>query len=405
MTNSVDYHAWQSGALTLRGQRVRYATKPGTFAHGAPDPAAMLLAEYAPVRPGDVVMQLNCGNGIFGVAALLAGRADRVLMADRNALSFEAASRTLSLNGIPALGGSADGHSGSVWLAHGTHQMPRDTVADLVAIRIPHEKLALLQLLVDAFRMLRVDGRCVIAGGTNEGAKSAAKLLAMVFGNAQVLSSEGGYRVVSAAKQRDNLPVLAELQHPLLGADTFHQVHTTLRELPTTLYSRPGVFSWEHVDEATALLANTMRVDSGASVLDLGCGCGALGVVAARLSGSGAVTMLDADIEAVRSAQHTAAAAGIHTARALASDVARAVLEEQFDVVVTNPPFHVGKTTALNVPVQFIRDAHHVLRPGGELFVVANRTLPYEADLASLFGAVRTVHDGPRFKVLSAMKR
>jgi len=71
---------------------------------------------------------------------------------------------------------------------------------------------------------------------------------------------------------------------------------------------------------------------------------------------------------------------------------------------VSNPPFHVGKATALNVPLQFMRDAFNVLRPGGRLLLVANRTLPYEAALTDLFGNMRTVHDGQRFKVLSATR-
>ena len=114
--------------------------------------------------------------------------------------------------------------------------------------------------------------------------------------------------------------------------------------------------------------------------------------------------MLDADSEAVRSAQRSASAAGLADFQAVTSDIADAVRDERFDVVVSNPPFHVGKATALNVPMQFMRDAFHVLRPGGRLFLVANRTLPYEAALTDIFGNMRTVHDGQRFKVLSATR-
>ena len=89
---------------------------------------------------------------------------------------------------------------------------------------------------------------------------------------------------------------------------------------------------------------------------------------------------------------------------ALASDIAGAVLDERFDVVVTNPPFHVGKATDLDVPIQFINDAHNVLASGGRMFLVANRTLPYEQAIKRRFGNVSNVHDGPRFKVLSAVR-
>lgn len=73
-------------------------------------------------------------------------------------------------------------------------------------------------------------------------------------------------------------------------------------------------------------------------------------------------------------------------------------------MVVTNPPFHVGKATDLDVPIQFIHDAWKVLAPGGRLNLVANRTLPYEGAIRFLFKNVSMAHDGRRFKVLTAVK-
>ncbi|MCU0627096.1 MAG: methyltransferase, partial [Gemmatimonadaceae bacterium] len=78
---------------------------------------------------------------------------------------------------------------------------------------------------------------------------------------------------------------------------------------------------------------------------------------------------------------------------------------DEFDVVVTNPPFHHGKATTLDVPRAFIADAHALLARGGWLQLVANRTLPYEAMLREHFGDHAVVIESPRFKVLAARKR
>jgi 16S rRNA (guanine1207-N2)-methyltransferase len=389
------YRVWRTYSVTIGGRAYDIATKPGAFADGRLDPATVLLAEHVDVKDGDTIVHMNCGNGLVGAVASLAGNASRVLLTDRNIVSVDAARRTLTANSV---------HNGEVLLGHGAHALPAGLGADSIAIRIPQERLALLQLLVDAFSVLKIGGRCYIAGATNEGIKTAATTIERLFGNARVLSRDSSHRVISAVKRSES-PASAEgLDSAFLERDTFNELRATLRGRPYTLYSRPGVFSWDHIDEATTILADVMQVREGDAVLDLGCGYGALGVVASSVSGPGRITMVDADVEAVRSAARSADANGLVNYRALTSDVAGAVLEERFDVVATNPPFHVGKATDLNVPLQFIHDAWEVLVHGGRLFLVANRTLPYEQAIKHRFGNVANLHDGPRFKVLTATR-
>ncbi len=388
------YREWHQTGITVRGEKFIIATKPGVYADGRLDPASVMLAEYAAVSQGDIVVSMNCGNALVAAVAARAG-ASQVVLSDRNVLAAEAARRTMTANGA----------SGAVVInAHGSNGMPAGLTADVVTIRIPHEKMALVQLLVDAYRLLRTGGNCYIAGGTHEGIKTAAKLLDGIFGNIAVLAYDSGHRIVVATKSAHAMSLSSDLANPYLEHDLFRAIETTLRGIPTTLYTRPGVFSWDHLDEATSVLADAIDIPIGSSVLDLGCGAGALGIAASRLTHSAPVVMVDADIEAVRSATRSADHAGIANWRVLPSDVAGAVLNETFDVVVSNPPFHVGKDTELVVPLQFIEDSWHVLAPGGRLFIVANRTLPYEVPIRNRFGAVTTVHDGRRFKVLSAIR-
>ena len=394
MTGSA-YRTWRTYSTKVAGKSCEVATKPGTFAHGRLDPAALLLAEHAKVANGDCVVHLNCGNGLTGAVAAMSATGVRVYLTDRNLVSTEAARRTLDANHII---------TGEVLLGHGTHVLPPDLAADSVVIRISQERVALLQLLVDAFSILKDGGRCYIAGATNEGIKTAASTLETMFGNARVLARDSSHRVIVAAKRTSSLTLPENADVSILATSTFKEVDVVLRGRTYRLCTRPGVFSWEHLDEATSLLAGVMEIHDGNSVLDLGCGSGVLGVVASSLAHGVRITMVDADIEAVRSAKHTAEVNGTKNWRAIASDVASAVLSERFDVVVTNPPFHVGKATDLGVPNQFITDAHDVLSPGGRLFLVANRTLPYEQAIKHRFGNVSNVHDGPRFKVLSAQR-
>jgi 16S rRNA (guanine1207-N2)-methyltransferase len=390
----VDYRAWQYDVARIGGRTYRVATKPGLMGHGAVDHASLMLAEEARVSPGETVAFLNCGAGLFGAVAGVQGAA-RVLLADRNVLAFEAARRTLASNDVTA---------GEAFLSQGSIAFPHGVRASTVAIRIPHERLAWMQLLRDAFALLDTGGVCYVGGASDEGVKPAVRAMEALFGNAMSLSQRGGHRVVRAVKHAPEPVNPALLTNPVLEHDAFHEVSARLRARPLTLSTRPGVFSWEHLDEATEILAGTMELGPGESVLDLGCGAGALGTIAGQLTGA-AVCLLDADSEAIRCAIRTAEAAGLTGYRALASDITSAVRGERFDHVISNPPFHVGKATDLDLPAQFIAEAFEALNDGGRLQLVANRTLPYERLIAARFGNIRTLHDGPRFKVLAAERR
>lgn len=391
-----DYHSWREMIVEAGGATVRAATKPGVAASGDIDPAISLLTAEVELARGENALIMNGGGGGGILASLLARHAGRIWMSDRNVVAFEATRRTLLLNGIS---------NATASLTHGTVGFPKDLQAQVAVIRIPHEKLPLLQLMGDAFAAISLGGRCYIGGATTEGIKSAARLLEKLFGNAEVLVTKSGHRVALARKETSEHGMLEELSSPYLSGDAFNLLRVTLRDEPYELYTRPGIFSWEHLDEATEMLARAMEIRRGDSVLDLGCGAGALGLVAGKLSNGAPVTMLDADVEAVRSAQRSAEAARLPNARVLASDIAEAVRGELFDVVVTNPPFHIGKATDLDLPLQFIRDSHEVLHPDGRLYLVANRTLPYERAIEREFGSVELIQDGRRFKVLSATKR
>ncbi len=388
-----EYRRWEQTLVTVAGRSLALASKPGVFAHGGVDPSSLLLAQHVRAEAGAVVVIMNCRNGLLGAAIVLSGNASRVVLTDRNVLAIEAASRTLRANGVD---------SAELYVGHGAAALP-DLTADVVAIRMPREKLALLQLLHDAFATLKLGGHCYVAGATNDGAKTAARTLSEIFGHSATLATESGHRIAHAVKRADTIAHNAPTSR-FLDSNAFNEQTHELRGNAYTFSSRPGVFSWDHLDEATAILAEHMDVQPNDRVLDLGCGYGVLGVVAGRIANAHPVAMVDVDSEAVRSAARSAAAAGLGTARVMGSDAASAVLEERFDLVVTNPPFHVGKATDLSVPIQFIADAFTVLAPGGRLNLVANRTLPYEGAIKYLFKNITTVYDGRRYKVLSAMK-
>lgn len=115
--------------------------------------------------------------------------------------------------------------------------------------------------------------------------------------------------------------------------------------------------------------------------------------------------LVDADVHAVEAARRTLAANGVANAEVLLSDCASAVFGRQFDVVVTNPPFHQGVGVDYEVARQFVRDAAQVLRPGGQLCLVANRFLRYTDLIRETFGEVDIAYADNRYDVLTAVAR
>lgn len=415
-----DYYTWQTTNVEVRGRGVVLYTKPGMPADRDVDVASALLAESLELNHDATILNLNCGAGLVGVVAATVASNGRVLLADPNVVAVEAARRTLQANGLT---------NAEVFLSAGTSHLSLTSSVDVVAARLSKGRLPTLQVIWDAFQSLRPGGRFYLAGGNDEGIQSSLDRVAALFGNVQVLTYRKGCRVGVAtrdtAADRGDIELAWELISPrplrrpplslssrngeetevrmLLDHRYFYEFTCQLHGRSYVVCSRPGVFSWDRLDAGTRALIDAMEVEPGERVPDLGCGTGIVGVVAARLSATGTVYLVDADLGAVDSATQTVRRNDISNGVVLPSDSTSAVRDLRFDVVVTNPPFHLAKAPTYDVAPQFIEDAARVLRPGGRCYVVANRFLPYEAHLSRAFTSVDVVYADRQYKVLRGL--
>ncbi len=165
-------------------------------------------------------------------------------------------------------------------------------------------------------------------------------------------------------------------------------------------WSQPGVLAWDRIDPGTALLAQHLPPLKGVGA-DLGCGYGALATVVLRSPAVTALRLVDLDRRAVEAARRN-----VEDPRATFdwADARTVEASGDLDFVVMNPPFHDGGAEDRRLGQAFIRKAAELLRKGGVLWLVANRHLPYEAELAAAFKRVRPVADAGGYKVLEAVK-
>ncbi len=370
--------------LSVLGRSVVVATKPGIFSWDGLDTATALLIEAMQVQPTDRVLDLGCGYGIVGAAAAMASPQAGVDLVDENVVAVEAAQRTLALNGLT---------NAQVHLSDGTAAV-RHIEFDVVAAHLPRGKEVAQQLIVQAAAALKMGGRLYLAGHNRSGIKPFLEFADQVVGPGQVLAYKKGCRVAVYVKQKAASTPDAE--------ELWREVEVNLSGQTWRCAARPGVFARDGLDDGTRALIGAMDIRSGETVLDLGCGCGIVGAVAAQKAA--AVYLVDSSLIAVEASQRTLALNGIVHAQAVLSDGAAAVRDTVFDVVVTNPPFHQERETDYSVAHQFIRDAAEVLSPRGRLYVVANRFIRYQPQMQACFGQVGTVYEDGRFYVILAQR-
>lgn len=163
----------------------------------------------------------------------------------------------------------------------------------------------------------------------------------------------------------------------------------------------PAVFSSTELDNGTKLLLSTFnKADRlNGKVLDLGCGAGVIGATLKQQFPKIQLTMSDIHAMAIESSRYTLLKNQLE-GRILASDVFSHI-DERFDLIVSNPPFHDGIDTAYRAVEELISQAKNHLVKGGELRIVANTFLPYPDLLDKFFGKHEVLAKSNKFKVYS----
>lgn len=174
------------------------------------------------------------------------------------------------------------------------------------------------------------------------------------------------------------------------------KLNMELRGVRIELESCSGIFSKDRIDNGTMLLIASMELPDEGSILDLGCGCGAIGIAAARLKPGLKVTMVDTNPVAVRLARENIGANYLDNAEAFESDLYSAVEGSSFDVIVSNPPLAAG----YRVIYPLIEGAKsHLVRGGSLQLVLRKGVKAIPAKMNEVFGNVQTLSKKSGYRV------
>ena len=280
--------------------------------------------------------------------------------------------------------------------AHGFDATPEPAAESCAAALVlaPRSREASRARLAQALDALTPGGLIAAVAGNSEGGGTLRDDLAALLGEAQAGSK---HRCRIAWARKDPARINAELlaQWRALG-EVRH-----LAQGEFSFWTRPGLFAWDRIDAASALLTEQLPADLSGRAADAGAGWGFLSMaLLRRCPGITALDLFEADARALEPARRNLENAAIDISLHW-HDVTRG-LPGPFDAVVMNPPFHLGRADDPALGRAFIARAADALAPRGALWLVANRHLPYEAELDARFSEVRRVSEREGFKVIHA---
>ena len=282
-----------------------------------------------------------------------------------------------------------------------------------IVYRVSKERMLVHHCINESYRHLQAGGQLHLLGAKDDGIKTHGRNAERVFGKSGGVKKHGTLYQANLTRPEADSPA------QWLDSNDYSQLRTCeAGGMP--FISKPGIFGWNKLDRGSVLLAEqALAVLSGAtltqaspsdaasraptsgglgSVLDLGCGYGYLLLATAGLPFSSR-TATDNNAAAV-----TAAEANFdqrELAVTVTLDDCGAQLQEQFDVILCNPPFHHGFSTSGDLSQKFIDSIRRLLRSTGVALLVVNQFIAVERLAAGQFARVETLVSADGFKVVA----
>lgn len=261
--------------------------------------------------------------------------------------------------------------------------------AEVVLLRLPR-MLAGLTEVADAIARYADPEVVVVAGGRDKYlTKSMNDVLAESF--SQVRASRG---------RQKSRTLLVSGPKPV-AAPPF-PVRERIDDIDIDVVAHGAAFSGATLDIGTRFLLQHLKwmKPDARDAIDLGCGTGILAVALAKERPGIRVVGTDQSAAAVASARATAEVNQVaDRVTVVRDDAMSSAADNSADLVLCNPPFHVGAAVHTGSAIKMFAATGRVLRPGGELWTVYNSHLNYRGVVQRMVGQTEVIGRNRKFTV------
>lgn len=323
-------------------------------------------------------------NDSFGALTIALAKYNNITVWTDSWLSQEGLKQNLTNNELPAdnikIMNSVDAPEGKY---------------DLVLLKIP-KSLALLEDQLARLKPYVTATTKIIATGMAKSIHtSTLKLFEKYIGETKT----------SLAKKKARL-IFSQVDCSLSIKSPYPKSYV-LEKTDFQLTNHANVFSRESLDIGTRFfLQHLPQSERYKRIIDLACGNGVVGLIAAEKNPSAEILFLDESYMAVESARENVKnnLSSIKNAHFNVGDCLTGIEDDSVDLILNNPPFHQDNAVGDEVAWRMFNQSKDVLKKNGELWVIGNRHLAYHIKLKKIFTNCEVVATNKKFVILKTTK-
>lgn len=338
------------------------------------------LATIKPIGTSSVVIV----NDSYGALTNALAESNPIHISD-SWIARQAAIHNLSIN--------ANNPEAVTWL--NSLETPAKAV-DFLLIKIPKSLALLEDQLIRLRPQLTTKSIVVAAGMTRSIHASTLKLFEEILGPTHTSLARKKARLIFTTV--DNQQETRESPWPC---------SYEIPDLSLSLSSHANVFSASKPDIGSMFMLDTIPAsDKTLTIVDLACGNGMLGIIAAQRNPQAKIVFTDESWMAVESAKHNFKAlfGPDRKAEFHVGDCLNEVKTGSVDLILNNPPFHQQNVITDEIAWKMFKQSYSALKKHGHIIIVGNRHLNYHSKLKRLFSNTKLLKNNRKFVVLCSVK-